>query len=93
VHAVIADRYHQLLLEWITRAGDEPEVWQRATPFSDYLLYLTAEELADLGERIDALLLGYAERIADKSTRPAGSRLVTYLNLAMPHAALPEPTS
>jgi hypothetical protein len=91
VHAVIADRYHQMVLEWIARGADEPEAWRRATPFSDYLLYLTVEEMAELGERIDALLLAYADRIADKSTRPAGSRLVTYLNLAMPHATLPEP--
>jgi len=86
VRAVLAGRYHEQIMEWFGRANGEPEVWQRAAPLSDYMLYVTVDELRELGEHIDALLRGYATRVADKSARPEGSRLVTYLNIGLPAA-------
>ena len=84
VRGVLAGRQHELLLDWIRRAPDEPEDWQRATPFSDYLLYLTSDELAELADEIDELLRRYAGRLGDPAARPADSRLVSYLNWAIP---------
>ena len=82
--AVVANRYHEQLLDWIGRAADEPTQWQRAASFSDYLLYVTADELEELVGQVTGLIERYADRVADRSARPANSRLVTYLNLAMP---------
>jgi predicted ArsR family transcriptional regulator len=84
VRAVVANRYHEQLLDWIGRAADEPTRWQRAASFSDYLLYVTADELEELVGQVTGLIERYADRVADRSARPANSRLVTYLNLAMP---------
>ncbi len=84
VYSAVAWRYHELVLDWIRREPAEPEAWQRAAPFSDYMLYLTSDELSELAEQIDGLLRGYSHRTADRAARPEGARLVTYLNIAMP---------
>jgi DNA-binding transcriptional ArsR family regulator len=49
------------------------EEWLSSYFASDALLYMTPEELHDLGQQFYALLLGYIERTADKSLRPEGS--------------------
>ena len=84
LRGALAGRFHELVLDWIARRAGEPEQWQAAAPFSDYALWLTAPELAALGARIEELLLAYVDRSTDPAARPAGSRKVVYLNLAMP---------
>ncbi|MFI1090941.1 helix-turn-helix domain-containing protein [Streptomyces sp. NPDC020917] len=59
-----------------------PREWQEAERYTDVTLYLTAEELTGLGERIDALVAEYADRSTDPSLRPEGSRRVPYLQIA-----------
>jgi predicted transcriptional regulator len=46
--------------------------WQDATSFNSYTLRVTAEELTELGERIDALIRPYIA--ATRDGRPEGSR-------------------
>lgn len=84
VLASVARRYHELVMDWITRRPHESRRWQRAAPFSDYMLYVTPAELTRLGEQIDELLLPYARRAGDRDSRPKGSRLVTFLTLGLP---------
>jgi hypothetical protein len=84
VRAVIATTYHERFLDWIARSRFEPEAWQSASIMSDRMLYLTAEELRDLGERIAGLLDAYTGRVPDRTARPEGSRLVTFVELAFP---------
>jgi predicted ArsR family transcriptional regulator len=84
VRSALATLYHQNLLDWISRAPDEPAEWQRASELSDLMLYLTVEELAELTDSIQSQLERYSERLVDPSLRPAGARLVTYLNIAFP---------
>jgi len=81
---VIAEKYVELLLTWLKTNQDEPVVWQEAAQFGDSMVYLTAEELAELGGRVRELVDRYADRTADRSLRPAGSRPVSYLHLAFP---------
>lgn len=84
VLASIARRYHELVMDWVTRRPHEPRRWQQAAPFSDYMLYVTPAELARLGTQIDELLRPYARRAGEPASRPKGSRLVTFLTLGLP---------
>ena len=81
---VIAERYVELLLTWLKTSQSEPVAWQEAAQFGDSIVYLTAEELTDLGASVRELVNRFADRTADRSRRPAGSRPVSYLHLAFP---------
>src|SRR3954453_11280927 len=50
--SVVADRYHEQFIDWLEQQTQEPLEWQQAARFSDFALYLTAEELKELGERL-----------------------------------------
>ncbi len=82
--SVLAERYFESLKRWLDRRPAEPAEWQRADQFSDWLLYLTASELADLGEKIRGLLDEYVDRTAQPELRPQDSRLISVLQLAFP---------
>ncbi|SBV28486.1 Helix-turn-helix domain-containing protein [Micromonospora krabiensis] len=69
--------------EFLARRIDEPTEWRAVTGFSDQSLYVTAEELAELTGRIDALLAEYDDRITDPSRRPDGFRRVSLIQLAV----------
>ena len=84
---VVADRYHELVIEWLEQQPEEPLDWQEAAHISDFALYLTAEELKQLGERLVGELKPYLDRTVDPERRPDGSRLVTVIQLAFPTEA------
>jgi DNA-binding transcriptional ArsR family regulator len=84
LYRVLAERYFDQLLRWLGGRDREPRVWQRAAHFGDAMLYLTAEELSELGRRVDALLKPYRPRIGQPARRPPGARPVTWLRLAFP---------
>lgn len=80
----VAEMYFEQVMRWLERfAGDSPE-WQEAALFGDRILYLTAEELAELGRKVRDLVDVYFDRTAKPELRPADARLVTYLHLAFP---------
>jgi DNA-binding transcriptional ArsR family regulator len=81
---VLAERYFEQLVRWLERQREEPRAWQEAAAFGDLILYLTVEELAELGREVDALAERYLERTARRELRPAGARKVTFLRLAFP---------
>ena len=81
---VVADRYHEQVVEWLEQRADEPREWQEAADLSDVMLYLTAEELEELRRRLMAQIEPYLDRLADPQLRPAGSRMVTVIQLAFP---------
>jgi predicted ArsR family transcriptional regulator len=85
--SVVADRYHEMFIEWLEQRSEEPIEWQEAAHQSDFPLYLTAEELRDLGERLVAELEPYLDRTTDPALRPDGSRMVTVIQLAFPTEA------
>ena len=82
---VVAERYFEQLMRWIDVRADEPPDWQEAEVFGDRMLYVTSEELAELGRELDALLERYVERTASRELRPEGARLVTFIRAAFPH--------
>ncbi|MGK5737929.1 helix-turn-helix domain-containing protein [Micromonospora sp. URMC 103] len=69
--------------ESLARRPEEPAAWRAVTGFGDWPLYVTAEEMAELTARIDAVLSTYDDRVADPSRRPADARRVTFVRLAV----------
>jgi DNA-binding transcriptional ArsR family regulator len=82
--AVVAERYAEQLQAWLAAKPGEPVEWQEAAGLGDALLYVTAEELTRIGEELDDLLRPYLDRIGDRSTRPDGARLVSFIRMALP---------
>jgi DNA-binding transcriptional ArsR family regulator len=59
---------------WLETKASYPRSWQDAATESEYLFYLTVDELKQLNDDLAALLMArVTERIADPSARPAGS--------------------
>ncbi|MFF3553862.1 winged helix-turn-helix domain-containing protein [Streptomyces tsukubensis] len=83
------ERYFAEVTHWLERRTSESAEWQQAAPFGDAALYLTAGELARLGERIWELMEPYQERLDHPDRRPEAARLVTYVHFAHPARALP----
>jgi DNA-binding MarR family transcriptional regulator len=89
---LIAERALNNLTEWQQRRRTEPDVLVENSGISHTGIYLTADELAELEEQINALLQRYVDErpIDDKSTRPPGSRLVDITRIV---SVLPEETA
>ena len=84
LEAVVAEQYFEGVMAWIDGKDAEPREWQEAAQLNELSLYLTAEELAELGRRVWDLLEPFAARNEDAGLRPHGARLVEVLNLAFP---------
>jgi DNA-binding transcriptional ArsR family regulator len=79
--AVVENYFHRMTRALESRR-ELPREWQEAERYTDTTLYLTPEELAGLGRRIDALIEEYADRLHDPSLRPEGARRVPYIQIA-----------
>ena len=93
LEAVVAEQHFEAVMAWIEHKAAEPEEWQEAAQLNDAALYLTAEELAELGRRVWALLEPFAARNERAELRPEGARPVAFLNLAFPRQAPQEPAA
>jgi DNA-binding transcriptional ArsR family regulator len=82
--AVVAERYAEQLQAWLAAKPGEPVEWQEAAGLGDVLLYVTADELTQIGEGLDDLLRPYLDRVGDRSRRPDGARLVSFIRMALP---------
>ncbi len=80
----VTDFWFRSLRRWIEVRTDEPAEWQRAAEFGDTSVYITADELAELGRRTRALVDAYLPRQAHPELRPPGARLVSVLHVAHP---------
>jgi predicted ArsR family transcriptional regulator len=85
LNTVIAEQYFEQLMRWLEASPDQPAEWQEAALFGDRILYVTAEELDDLGRKARELVDEYFERQVKPELRPPGARLVTWLHLAFPN--------
>lgn len=81
---VLAERYFEWLKRWLDQRPAEPGEWQRADQFGDMLLYLTSDELADLGQKMRDLFDEYVDRTARPELRPPDARLISVLQFAFP---------
>jgi hypothetical protein len=82
--SIVAERYYEQMIGWLEARASEPAEWQEAALFGDVFLYLTAAELAELGEQVDGLLDRYMDRLTKPELRPPGARLITYIHHAAP---------
>lgn len=74
------DRFHDSLL----RARRDSAAWSDARALFHGLTWLTAEELAEVGQALDALAGRHRERMLDPGSRPDGARLVEIVGFAGP---------
>ena|ERR1700722_14471764 len=84
LNTVIAERYFEQLMRWLEHSQQESPPWQEAALFGDRILYLTAEELTELGVKVRELADAYFERQVKPELRPPDARRITYLHLAFP---------
>jgi Helix-turn-helix domain len=82
---VIAEQYFEQLMRWLEASPGEPADWRRAAMLGDRILYVTPAELEELRGRMRAMLDEYLERDVRPDLRPAGARLVSWLNIAFPN--------
>jgi predicted ArsR family transcriptional regulator len=80
LHTFYLDR----LKEGLALRRDTPTEWQKATGASEFLLYVTVDELQALDEQVEALVKPFAERIGNPKTRPRGAVPIEMLFFAYP---------
>jgi predicted ArsR family transcriptional regulator len=85
---VLAESYFAELMRWLEARSGESEEWQRAAFIGDRFLWVTAEELAQVGRDLVAITDKYFERQVRPELRPPGARLATYLHLGFPNVTL-----
>jgi predicted ArsR family transcriptional regulator len=85
---ILAESYFGELMRWLEARSGESEEWQRAAFIGDRFLWVTAEELAQVGRDLVAITDKYFERQARPELRPPGARLATYLHLGFPNVTL-----
>jgi len=67
-----SERTYNQLREWWSRRLTYPVKWRRASFMSNSVAYLTAEELAEVTDEVNAIYTRYTER-SDPEQRPAGA--------------------
>lgn len=72
--ALMVQRDYRLTREYLARRGEAGAEWQAADGHATYTLRMTPDELAELGERLDALIRPYLA--ATRDAAPGGSALV-----------------
>lgn len=80
-------QYFELAVRWVRARPAEPAAWREAAQSGDTMLHLTAGELRDLARGMEDLLQPYLGRNTDPAGRPAGTRPVTLVHLAIPEVA------
>lgn len=85
LNTVAAEQYFEQLVRWLEASPGEPAEWQRAAMLGDRILYVTPAELEEVSGRVREVLDEYFERTHRPELRPAGARLVSWLNIAFPN--------
>jgi predicted ArsR family transcriptional regulator len=85
---VLVESYFAQLMRWLEVRPTESEEWQQAAFIGDRFLWVTAEELAQIGRDLTAVVDKYFERQVRPELRPPGARLATYLHLGFPNVTL-----
>jgi hypothetical protein len=88
---VLAESYFFQLMRWLEASGDEPRHWREAAFLGDRILWLTADELTELGRETIAVTDKYFERFVRPELRPEGARPVSLLHIAFPNVVLGDP--
>jgi hypothetical protein len=79
------ERQLQRYRTWLETEGSYPETWRRSAWDVEFLLHVTHEELAALGDELTSLLMArFGDRLSDETARPEGSAPVEMLAFAYP---------
>ncbi len=89
LNSVLLALFVQRAQDYLAVRSDEPVEWRAAAGFGDAMLHVTATELRELTEEIDALLARYDDRAGDPTRRPVGSRPVQIIQMAVPRGPVP----
>jgi streptomycin 6-kinase len=88
---VVRERQLARYQTWLETKSSYPRQWREAADDSEYLFYVTPEELQQLNKELFALLLPrFRERLTDPSQRPPGAVPVEMLVMSFP-LQLPPP--
>ena len=75
---------------WEATQASCPPDWREASFVRHTLMYLTPDELTDVGEQITAVLDRYLERLTDRAKRPQGAAPVAVVSYG--HSLKPTPS-
>jgi DNA-binding MarR family transcriptional regulator len=82
---IVRERQLNRYQTWLETKSTYPQRWRAASSESEFLFYLTVDELDQLNAELTALLLPrMRERLADPSTRPPGAVPVELLMFSYP---------
>jgi DNA-binding transcriptional ArsR family regulator len=82
---VVRERQLARYEQWLRTKASYPREWRSAADSSEYLFYLTLEELEQLSHDLHAILMPrYRERLANPELRPAGALPVEMLMFTFP---------
>lgn len=84
LNSVLLGVFTQRAQDYLATRADEPAEWRAAAGFGDMLVHVTAAELRELTEQIEALASRFDDRAADPAARPAGARPIQLIQLAIP---------
>jgi DNA-binding transcriptional ArsR family regulator len=87
---IVWERVSLRLADWLSGQDEEPAEWRDSAFGAASILYLTPEELDELGRRVQELVLPLVGRLADRDARPAGARAVSFI--AAGHPIEPTPS-
>ncbi len=80
----LRERYFARLQAFYDSRGSYPREWQEVTGGSEFILYVTPDELRALDQEVTGILRQYLDRMADPALRPAGSLPVEVLIFGYP---------
>lgn len=92
VSRMLLDRERSRLDASMERRRTDAPQWREAGTVSQSLLWLTAEELAELTEQLHTLARAKIDRVEDPALRPPGSRLCSFVAWAVPTYDVADPT-
>lgn len=87
---VFVQREADRILAWQAADRRHPEEWQRASFLGGATLPMTAAELDAVGDQLRSVLAPYIQRLADRSSWPAGHRFVRVFLAGTPVSHLDE---
>ncbi len=76
---VFIDHEAAQMKAWVRRSSQEPEEWQNTAGMTGRTIYVTAAELTELRQRMNALVDAFDESRRDPARRPDGARPVRML--------------
>jgi DNA-binding transcriptional ArsR family regulator len=76
---VLLERYIDRMRRAWRERHEYPPRWREATGFSETVLFVTAEEMEEVGRTIEEVIFRFAERLANPAARPADALPVELL--------------